>query len=174
VLAIQIPTLLLLLLILVQDIVSRAVYWILFPLLGLSFILLRLAAHQPGPAIVRSSAINLAFLALQLLLVSLYFSARHKSWVNITRQLLGWGDILFLACIACYLSALNFLLFYMVSLIGALLGWLFWQLLVTPKSKQIPLAGLQSLLLVLFLATDWWLLPVNLTTDNWLVQLWIK
>ena len=92
----------------------------------------------------------------------------------ITTNLLGWGDILFLLSISFYLSVLNFLFFYIVSLVGALLIWVTWQAVSKEKNKQIPLAGLQALIFTVFLAGDWWFNSFTLTDDAWLLHLIIK
>ncbi|MFI5161952.1 MAG: hypothetical protein ACHQHN_11780 [Sphingobacteriales bacterium] len=39
------------------------------------------------------------------------------------------------------------------------------------KDKYIPLAGLQALLFAFFLSTAWWIKPMNITSDNWLLHL---
>lgn len=166
---IQIIILALLLVVFIQDITYRSVYWIIFPLLVILFVSLRLA-HQTVAEISQSSLANSGFLLIQLFFVSLYFSLKKRSWVNITHELLGWGDILFLFTAACYLSILNFLFFYIISLIGVLLFWLIWQLVVNDKNRNIPLAGMQALVLILFLITDWWFIHYNLIVDSRLLN----
>ena len=167
----KLSTIAILLLVFIQDFRSRSVYWILFPLLALLLIIIRLQRqfnfHEFGIAV----AINLGFLLVQLLILTIYFSAKHRQFIHITNQLLGLGDILFLTCIAFYLSALNFLVFYTGSLSCTLLLWLPWQLISSKKNQQIPLAGLQSLFFILFLAGDWWLRLYDLTSDTWLLNL---
>jgi hypothetical protein len=118
--------------------------------------------------------INLGFLALQILLLSVYFSVKNKRLINIFDGLLGLGDILFLLSITVYLSVLNFLFFYIISLILILLTWLIGQIISDKKSKEIPLAGMQAFILIVFLTCDWWLKIVNLTDDTWLLNLITK
>ncbi|WP_428330280.1 hypothetical protein [Mucilaginibacter sp.] len=153
---------LVLLLVFVQDQRSRAVHWLLFPLLVVLFWALKGFRWDWQPV-----AINLALLALQLALLSLYFSLRHGRLVNVTDGMLGWGDLLFLAATAFYFSVLNFLLFYILSLVIVLTVWLLWK----PASKEIPLAGHQALLLAVLLLTTWSIWRVNLTDDGWLLSL---
>lgn len=173
-LLIEVLILAVLLIIFVQDMMSRSVYWILFPLLATLFIVLRLLSRQNFADIGQSTLINLSFLVVQLLLVSAYFSLKRGQWVNITAGLLGWGDVFFLLCAAVYLSVLNFLFFYIFSLMITLLLWLTRQLMINKKSKQIPLAGLQALFLAACLAGSWWFLPVNLTYDSWVFHFLFK
>lgn len=155
----------------IQDIKSRSVYWVSFPLLAVALSVLNFREHGKA-GIVPTVFINLLLLAGQLLLISIYFSLKKGRWINITGNLLGWGDILFLISIAFYLSVLNFLFFYVSSLIIVLSVWLIWQLV--EKNKKIPLAGLQALFFAVFLASDWWLGLIDLTSDDWLLKLIIK
>ncbi len=152
---------------------SRSVYWVWFPLLTALFIIIRLLHHALAD-IWQSMVINCGFLLLQLVFVSAWFSLKKGSWVNITSQLLGWGDILFLLSIAFYLSVINFLFFYIASLIGGLVCWGIWQAITGKKDKHIPLAGIQAFIFTIFLANDWWLLHLNLTDDTWLLHLITK
>jgi len=73
----------------------------------------------------------------------------------ITDDLIGWGDILFLVVIVVYLPFVNYVIFYICSLIAVLLIWLIWQSVADVKSKFIPLAGLQSILLAVYLFFSW-------------------
>jgi hypothetical protein len=116
----------------------------------------------------------MSFIGMQLVILTLYFSVKNKKWINITSGLLGLGDILFLLSIAVYLSVLNFLFFYITSLIAVLFTWLIWQRVSAKKNKYIPLAGLQSLMAILFLLGDWWLRFFDLTNDAWLLNLVAK
>jgi hypothetical protein len=59
-----------------------------------------------------------------------------------------------------------------ISLVLVLIVWFVWQFF--SKSKKIPLAGLQSSIFAVFLASDWWLFHIGLTSDYWLQQLLIK
>jgi hypothetical protein len=158
----------------VQDLRSRSVYWFWFPVLLVLFIAAGILQYRSFTAIGETAFINCVFLALQFLLVSLYFSLKNRKWVNVTTGLLGWGDILLLLSVAFYLSVLNFLLFYMVSLIGALLTWLIWQAIADQKDKHIPLAGLQAIFLGAFLTVDWFRIHLNLTDDAWISNLMHK
>ena len=158
-----------LLLVFVQDIRNRSVYWVLFPVLAVLLVLLHSLPHHLLADIWQPVSINIVFLLFQFLIISVYFSIKNRRWINITDGLLGWGDILLLLSIAFYLSALNFLLFYIVSLTISLLIWLFWQVISEEKNKQIPLAGFQALIFTVFLAGDWWFKYFDLTDDaRWL------
>jgi hypothetical protein len=173
-LLLQVFTMAVLALIFLQDLKGRAVYWFLFPVLAAALILIRFAGPLDVPDLIRSVLINLAFIAIQMAVLTGYFSLKSGGWVNITARLLGWGDILFLGCMALYLPVLNFLFFYIVSLIVVLLGWFAWQLFSANKDQHIPLAGLQSLMVIVLLAGDWWCRSFNLADDAWLLNLVAK
>jgi hypothetical protein len=174
VLLVEILILLMLLLVFIQDMMSRAVYWIVFPILMALFIVLRILQHQQITELWRPVLFNLVFLAIQMLIVSAWFSIKNKRWVNVTVQLIGWGDILLLTSIAFYLSLLNFVFFYIASLVIVLSLLLTGQAFFKIKNKHIPLAGLQALVLILYLASDWWYLRTNVTSDYWLQRLLIR
>jgi len=174
VLTIKILILLVLCSIFVQDIIGRSVYWIWFPVLTAMLIALRLLQHGHITELWQPVLINLLFLGLQLLIVSVWFSLKSGQWVNITLKFIGWGDLLFLATIAFYLSVLNFLFFYIGSLIVVLILWIGIRFFISSEDKHIPLAGLQALLLAMFLSSDWWIARVNITDDYWLQKLLIR
>jgi hypothetical protein len=170
----RILILVLLLVIFVQDIKSRSVYWILFPLLIVLFIVSDLVNHKSIGELWPSVLLNLGFLALQLLIITGWFSLKEKQWVNISMNLLGWGDILFLVSISLYLSFVNFLFFHVVSLLLALTSWFIWQLFTNKKSRHVPLAGMQALAFAAFLSSGWWLYHFDATNDTWLLHFLIK
>jgi hypothetical protein len=167
-------TLILLLMIGIQDLKNRSIYWLMFPILVLLLLMLQYQKNHDLLAICRPALINIGFLVLQVLLVSAYFSIKNKRWTNITDQLLGLGDLLFLLSIAIYLSVLNFLAFYILSLIIVLISWLIWKWVFQRTESAIPLAGLQALILIVVLPCDWWLKNFNLADDTWLLNLMSK
>lgn len=153
-----------------QDVKSRSVYWIFFPVLAGLLLLLHFESSDQSWT-WRDILFNIGFFASQLGLVILYFSIRNKKLTIITAGLLGLGDVLFILCTAFYLSIFNFLLFYIASLTAVLLFWLIWQSAVSVKSRHIPLAGLQALLFAGFLLGGWWLKKWDLTDDTWVLNL---
>ncbi|WP_147425724.1 hypothetical protein [Mucilaginibacter gracilis] len=149
-----------------QDMRSRAVYWYWFPILTILF-LVQGIKQKPFPEILATSAMNIGFVLLQLLLISVYFSIKNKRAVNITHSLLGWGDILFLLCIATYLSTINYILFYILSLVIVIIMTGIY-LLFHKKAEQIPLAGLQAMIFIVCLILDWLSPRIDLIHDDWL------
>ncbi|OOQ58327.1 hypothetical protein BC343_11885 [Mucilaginibacter pedocola] len=144
-----------------QDIRSRAVYWVFFPLLALAFVLQRLLVGQTPQMVAFESAFPAAFLLIQLLVLSIYFSLKQKRFVNITESLLGPGDILFLFCLCLYFPAINFIAFYIVSLFAIIAGWLTISHIRQQKGT-IPLAGLQAAFVLLLIGFG-----INPANENW-------
>jgi|GEM_PF-355549 len=142
-----------------QDIRTFRIYWFFFPLLTLSWWLRDLIVlHERWVDIVQQSAIILGFLLLQWIMVSGYFSLRKGKWINLTLGFFGWGDVLFLVSISFGLSFVNFLVFYILSLIVILVGVAFMKRFYGFSWQWIPLAGLQSFLLA-FLILFWTFFP---------------
>lgn len=154
----------------VQDILSRAVYWIFFPALAALFMILFAIQHHSLNNFWLPATINVSFLLIQLLAVSLWFSIKERHWVNITGELLGWGDVLFLICTACCFSPLNFFVFYIGSLLLVLLIWLVGKSFWFRNSPHIPLAGLQALILLLVFVVALIKPHLDLYADNWLIN----
>jgi len=154
-----------------QDIKSRSVYWSLFPVLTGLLLTLHYFESSGQALWWRPAVFNLGFFIGQLLLVTAYFSIKNKTLTNITKGLLGIGDVLFMLSIAFYLSIFNFLFFYIASLILVLITWLAWQAVSSNKSKHIPLAGLQAFVFILFLIGGWSFKVLSLTDDTWILNL---
>ncbi|MET3981638.1 hypothetical protein ABIB62_004254 [Mucilaginibacter sp. UYP25] len=154
--------------IMVQDMLWRAVYLWVFPLLLILFIVAWFFQRRDVTLAVVAGLINISFLLFQFLLVSLYFYIKNKQIVKLTGTLIGWGDIFFLLCAAFYLSVLNFIFFYVISLMLALVCWLLWLGLTKSSSKSIPLAGTQALLMAILIVWDRFDRVIDLSSDSWL------
>jgi len=149
-----------------QDLLYRAVYWWCFPVLAILFGVLKyniLGIEQ----VLTDAAYGLLFLSGQLFVLWIYFSAKHKKLINITDNYLGWGDVLFLIAVPFYLSLVNYMLFYVLSLILVLLYALTTAKLIT-NNKHIPLAGLQAALLGVAMIIDFVVPNLALYDDNWM------
>lgn len=151
-----------------QDLLYRAVYWLCFPVLAMVLLMLKINLRGLSEGLTHVGY-GLAFLLLQLLLVWIYFSVKNKKAINLTNNYLGWGDVLFLAVLPFYLSPVNYILFYLTSLIVVLM----YTLIATAASHKvrnphIPLAGLQAALLVLVILIDFVSPKFTLYDDSWL------
>lgn len=149
-----------------QDMLYRAVYWWCFPILAVLMVLLKYNTSGIQQTLT-DAGYGLLFLMVQIFILWIYFSAKHKKIINITDNYLGWGDVLFLIAIPFYLSPVNYVLFYIVSLILVLLYALATAKLIT-NNKHIPLAGLQAALLGIAMIMDYIISNLELYSDNWL------
>ncbi|MEZ2337942.1 hypothetical protein AB6735_20000 [Mucilaginibacter sp. RCC_168] len=164
----QILVLLLLGLVWVHDLRYRAVSWIIFPFLFGGIVLLRWVSGETFADVWPQFLSNVGLLLIILLLLNLYILVKSRRLVNITKQYIGSGDILFFLVPACSLSILNFHFFFLTSLVCTALIQAVWSTI--NKNKKIPLAGLLALFLMLFLSSDWWFFHQGITNDNWLLQ----
>tara|TARA_R110002072_G_scaffold202476_3_gene360355 strand:- start:3351 stop:3851 length:501 start_codon:yes stop_codon:yes gene_type:complete len=134
-----------LLLICYQDFKSREVTWFLFPL---AMLLLTLTKN-PFPDMdffVYSIIPNLLFTLFQCSVLILFFAFKGISFKTLLAKYIGLGDLLFFLVLAISLPFPFYQIFMVISLLlSALAGLIFF------KEKTIPLAGIQSLVLVLCL-----------------------
>lgn len=154
----------------VQDFKYRAVYAWLFLLL---FVVLGCLKLLQGTwmAMFTDLAYNTAFLAAQILLLSVYFSIKYRKWTNIFKVHFGLGDLLFLFSIAVYFSFLNYVLFYLLSLTCCVLIGLLINVYVKSFKNSIPLAGMQAVVFALCLGFSLFNTKIVLTSDLGLVKL---
>lgn len=150
-----------------QDMRYRAVYWMCFPVLAISMLLFK--QHKAGwITTLTETSFGLLFFGLQLGVLWLYLSFKNRSFVNITSNYLGLGDILFLLSIAFYLSPVNYVLFYIGSLIIVLVYTLTQRILLEKINPEIPLAGLQALLLSVIIILSLAVPNLKPYTDSWI------
>jgi hypothetical protein len=99
--------------------------------------------------------LNLSFICIQLLGVTLYFSIKHGRFINLTNSFIGIGDILFFLSISFCLNPLEFIHFHIYSMIFALIGYTILKKIIEPKYTTIPLAGWMSIFLSICVIIDW-------------------
>lgn len=120
----------------------------------LSFILLAAVASilENGEWIIQDWWLtNAIFLLFQMIVLTLYFSVKNKTFTNITTNYLGWGDIVFFIGLIFLMPPITFIWFYTLSLIIVLIGFIFSQKILNLKIKTIPLAGGVAICLILLL-----------------------
>lgn len=147
-----------------EDARHRLISWYWLPVLLLIFVLEAFTQLKPDEAGMYF-IINLSFLLVQLLLVTVYFSIRQKRPVNIINTWLGIGDILFFVVLCAAFSPLNYLLFYLLSLLFTIAGYIAYKI-IKGRSSTIPLAGAVALLLFLCLLLRWFIPQVNFYDDT--------
>ena len=150
-----------------QDFRHRAVYWYLFPLLGILFCCNAIAL---GSWSVQAVAINLILLTVQFGMLHLYYWLKHRHWLMKGQRYIGWGDVCFMTVLTVCLSPLNFALFMLLSLVAVLLVVSLVQLLGF-RIREIPLAGGQALLLLLLWGMDYQHHGASLYSDHYVEQL---
>jgi hypothetical protein len=133
----------------IQDFKYRAISWYAFPVLAVFLVL-------SNPAVdYIEIGLNLAFILLNYALATLLISLKHRKPVNLMKSHIGLGDVLMLLCLAVYFPVLNFFLFYLASLLLIAAGTGMYLLWRNPAGYTVPLAGLQSFLLLALMLTAW-------------------
>jgi len=87
-----------------------------------------------------NSLYSILFLLVIFLLVTIYFSLKHKKLLNITNLYLGLGDIVLFLCLTSAFSFPTFILFFNMTLLLTLLISLF-TFSIKKRNFEIPLAG---------------------------------
>lgn len=153
-----------------QDFKERSISILLIPLLFFAGIWRGLLSVSASIIVVQCF-FNFGFVILQCLLASFYISIKHKKWINITKDYIGWGDILFFVAITPLFDIVNYIFFYTGSLILVLLGYICLQQFDYSKpSVQIPLAGAMAILLIAFLViADYF--SLNTYDSRWIYQI---
>jgi len=100
-----------------EDFKYRAIHWIWIA----SLLLLVLWIY---PINWTYSGLNLLFLGLQLALLSIYFSIKNRKWINLFKEYLGIGDVVFFIPLCFIFSPVNQILFFIITLIFSLIGFL--------------------------------------------------
>jgi hypothetical protein len=143
-----------------QDLKDRAVSWYFFPLLFLFAVLIRFQKNDLMSFLL-DCGLNMLFVIVQLAMVWGYFSVKNRKFINITKNYLGIGDILFLCSITPLFSPVVFVIFYVVSLLVIVTGVIVIRLITISKNDSIPLAGLQSALLMPIIVVDIFYTSIN-------------
>lgn len=150
-----------------QDIKHREVSSIFFLLLAIAGTAINLL--QPGGfrQLAINTGINLFICLLLLAMLKLYFLIKEKKLNSIVNTKIGAGDIYFLIACSFFFSPILFCVFLMLSLLFSLLTAGFSLLVSNPSinKNSIPLAGLQSLCLIAFIAICL-ACKINITDDE--------
>lgn len=153
IITINICLILFLMLISFQDFKQREISWILIPLCSLA-LLFRATQFAAYDIILKNTLLNITFVALQLLLLTIYMSIKNKKAVNILREHLGLGDVLFFVVLCIAFSPINFIVFYVISMMATLIGFVAYTAISSQKAKEIPLAGAMASFLVIAILID--------------------
>ena len=159
------PIILILLLIAYQDFKERAVYVWIFPVLSGLF-LTKNFIEIPYSTYLFNTGINLGFCLIQYFVLTLYFSIKNKQLINIADQLIGWGDIVFALVLCVAFPPLTFFCYYLLSLIIAALIGLYFK----SQNKTIPLAGIQAIVLIIWIIIINFIIRFSINDDAWIIE----
>ena len=114
---------------------------------------------------------NAAFIMVQLICLTIYFSIKNKKFQNIIDSYLGLGDVLFFVVVGTVFSPLNFIAFYLCSMIVTLLAIIAYNSFSSKQTKDIPLAGAMAAALMILLFITWAVPGVDLYNDGYLLNI---
>ena len=151
-----------LLLICIQDFKEREISWWTIPVLLIcSFFLESRSLNE----LFTDTIVNLIFIIINLLVITVYYSIKQGHFVNIINKQLGLGDVLFFVVCCFIFSIPNFILYFLLSMVSSIfLGVLIQKIF---KSAYVPLAGIMASILVL-LSLSAKLFSINfIQGENW-------
>lgn len=152
-----------------EDWRSRSVYWFWFPVLAIAGLVMSLIELRGTAPLFRNLLLNLAFLTVQLAVLKVYFFMRNRKNAGIIDKRIGSGDLLFLAAAGFFFSPLNFILFYIGSLLFTIAAWSMYTGFKKTGPPTMPLAGLQSVFFIACLLISL-VSNYSLLNDDWLIQ----
>jgi hypothetical protein len=129
-----------------QDVRTRSVMTWLLPALG---VVLAVREYQinTGNAFFMNAIINSSILLVQFAFIHLWLFLRNGHFTKLMDVQIGWGDVVFLVCLAPSFAPLHFCLFVTAGTIFSLV----LTLLRRRQKESIPLAGHLSIFLALWL-----------------------
>jgi hypothetical protein len=155
-LVLKILFIVLLLVIFYQDLKFQAVSWILFPI-GILIGFLVLKAEYSIKLFSINLFINIGFISFQMLIILLYFRLKYKGFSGVFQKAFGIGDLLFFIMITPLFSPLNYIAFFIASMFFSLLIFILLTKMKLYKNSKIPLAGFQSIFLVIIICLGYFL-----------------
>ena len=148
-----------------QDFNERAVSILVFPVLAGLFIAKNFI-EIPFSDYLFNTSINLGFCLIQYLVLTLYFSFRHKQIIHIADKFLGWGDIV-MTLVMCLVfpPLVSFLFFFVSLLVATILG-----IYLHYHHKTIPLAGIQAIVLIIWIMMVRFIIGFSINDDSWIID----
>ena len=155
-----------------QDFRTRSIQVWLLPAIILCMLLAVWPAQETGRALLSNFMVNAALLGIQFFLLWCVVSLRNRRWIKLVNTQIGLGDILLLVVLAPFFSPLNFFVFYVFGLVFALCVTLLVRSVHPQRWREIPLAGLLGLpLMVLCTLRLFYPDVISFTSDEWLLLL---
>lgn len=141
--------LLCLVLIFIQDITYRRIHVILpIVIFSLSFFIIPLKKYD----LVEILVFNTCFFFITLGTLTLYMSLKSKKFLNPFEHYFGLGDLLFYVAITPLFLLKNYILYFILSMLFAILMQLGLKKFITEET--VPLAGFSALFLFIILLKD--------------------
>lgn len=136
-----------------QDFKSKEISWLLIPLLFVGFLTKAFLTIE-FTELLTYFGINLTLVTINLLGVTMIISLKEKKLTNILNSHLGLGDVLFFLVITVVFSPINFVAFYLGSILTITL--IYGAVILANKNKKtlVPLAGAMSLLLIIAMMVE--------------------
>nr|WP_294922393.1 hypothetical protein [uncultured Flavobacterium sp.] len=145
------PAILLLCLVLVfiQDLKYRRIHIILpIVIFGISFFIIPLKKYDLAEILL----LNTGFFFITLGILTLYMSLKSKKFLNPFEHYFGLGDLLFYVAITPLFLLKNYILYFILSMLFAILMQLGLKKFITEET--VPLAGFSALFLFIILLKD--------------------
>ncbi len=135
-----------LLMLVYQDMRYRSVSWSLLLFLSTGLLI---SGINEG-LIPKYALLNLSFLMIQLLALSIWSRLRLGSFLAFINQALGLGDILFFLALCLAFSPVNYIIFYLFALVVSLLIFLAWIFIkrLKPAETEFPLISGMGMVLI--------------------------
>ncbi len=152
-----------------QDFKYRAISWFLFPLAIFIFVFIGLNTIN-FDELLFYFLINISFILLQIITLTIYFSLKTWKLTNIFKRLFGIGDLLFLITISILFSPVNFILSLLIGLFFVLIIFLIINKIVKNKRKIIPLAGALSIYYFLLFILNYYIFDINFYNDQSIIN----
>lgn len=144
--------LLCLVLIFVQDWRSRKIHLVLpLVIFAVSFVIIPVTKYDLFEIVL----FNISFFLITLSILALYMSLKSKKFLNPFQHYFGLGDLLFYISVTPLFILKNYILFFIVSLLFAIVMQFCLKKFI--KEETVPLAGFSALFLIIVLLKDYFL-----------------
>jgi hypothetical protein len=118
---------------------------------------------------LKNIAVNISFVLVLLSGVSVYLILT-RGFTKIMDHYIGWGDIIFILIVTGLFSPVNFMLFCLSGFCAALILFGIIHVLRPKINREIPLAGILSVVLLLGLSLKYLNVNFNLQEDSFFLD----
>ncbi len=163
---VKIATLLLLVILFYEDIRYRSIsiHWIALAFLGVLGL-----AYMEAKLNWVNILVNISFVAIQVIFISLYLMLKRKSIRDIFKNYIGVGDIVFWIIPAFYLDPIVYVFYALFCYLSILI--VFGVIMaIRKRSVTVPLAGFMAMVLGLYIACEWYGISVGYWINGLIIQ----